>query len=772
MGGKAALIFVVGFGVIFGIIAYRMQQMETRAIGNMSSYVESTNSHNVALAGMQVGLSRLAHEQILRDTLEARMAQTGPLSVQVLAQETFTSGPFVRASYKVALRGLDDADATLELRSTAAYPVEANGIRDTLRDTAIVELKRLAPDDFRILGLMLGFGGADDTWITGDSMKGRIHFNGRLTVYGSPVFVNKVTVSGGFSPKVGTGTNQAIILDGDESGGVRQIALPVASDLLTDLMPCGDILTTPVSLPITSETSLEFVGGDPAVNMDGVVLVRNGLHNFGRGVYRSTNRGDSWLKRDSLLTYGNVYAMGVGTGTNVFAGTLGGGFYGSTNSGTAWSVNSLSGNNVRAIVRSPSGKVYAGTQRNGVYRSTNSGTSWALNTLSGQDVRALAMNTSGHLFAAVFIAVSILNGVYKSTDSAATWTNVLSSQSVTSLAINSAGSIFAGTAGNGVYVSTNGGTTWTNPWSGQNVTALTIDTDGKIFAGTAANGVYRSQDNGTTWSATTALPNSMIRSLLTRTSSSPTRKWLFVGTKGGGVFRSTDAGDGWTGINTGLKNWDVTALIANTDASDLYAGTNSDTLFINDLSVMPNGVIYATANLSIRGKVDTRPHGSNVGISIGTNQKIYIDGDITYEIDPRVDITSDDMLGIVALNEIIVYNAVGNAPNDTSKKTWTIHGIMCSLNETMAAEVGQSPSPSFVGYLRTLGGIITNRQFRIAKYSAAGTYLSNGFYRRFEWDPRLASNKKPPCYPAPDNTAATSQLQITNWWENVRFPEY
>ena len=63
MGGRAALILVLGFGTVFSIIAYRTQQLETRAVDNMATYVEVTNSHNVALTGIQVGLGRLAHEQ-------------------------------------------------------------------------------------------------------------------------------------------------------------------------------------------------------------------------------------------------------------------------------------------------------------------------------------------------------------------------------------------------------------------------------------------------------------------------------------------------------------------------------------------------------------------------------------------------------------------------------------------------------------------------------------------------------------------------------------
>jgi hypothetical protein len=776
MGGKASVIFVIGFATIFALIAFRMREVESRAVDNMSNYIEITNSHNVALAGIQVGLGRLAHETKLREKLEEAMNEPGQLSEVTLAEDKFESGPYAGAYYKVTVRGLDAGDSRLRLQAVSEYPIFRLGGAEMLKDTVVIELDRLKIDDFKILGLMLGFGGADDTWVTGDKMTGRIHFNGRLTVSGSPIFNSKVTVSKGFSPPVGIGTNKAILLDGYEEG-VKQIALPAATDLYNDLEQCKDH-------EISTPMSLEFMAGDPTVNGDGVILARSGLHMFGRGVFRTTNTGSVWRQIDGAgsLTDGNVVALTFRTvsGTDyLFAGTQNNGAFRSTNLGVTWEkVNTgLTNLNVRAFLTTAS-EVYAGTG-GGVFRSTNWGTSWtAVNTgLLNTDVSCLAFK-----------------------------------------AVSGVDYLFAGTMGGGVFVSTNSGSSWTSVSAGLGTLdvrslAVATTTNDRIYAGTRGFGVYEAPISlAPAWlSMNTGLTNLTVLSLTHTRTTSPSKDYLIAGTPSG-IFRMIDFGGNWSAQNSGLgslnirsshavgsdvivgtaegmylgsaapssiswnakneslKNRNIRAVFMRS-ANQWFAGTYSDTLMINDETAFPNGVIYSTADLSVRGRVDTRDRGPKTyGVSIGTSAQIYLAGDILYERDPR-DTTSDDMLGLVALNDIVVYNDAGNTPNDyLSKTAWTIHAIMCSLEGTMKATVGSSPTPSFTGILSTLGGIITKNQFRIAKYSGAG--LTNGFNRDFHWDPRLGEDIKPPCFPAPDNPDALSQFTVSNWWENVRVPRF
>jgi len=89
------------------------------------------------------------------------------------------------------------------------------------------------------------------------------------------------------------------------------------------------------------------------------------------------------------------------SGSNLFAGTWGGGVFLSTNNGTSWTaVNTgLTDRDVFALAVSGS-NLFAGTWGDGVFLSTHNGTSWtAVNTgLTNRDVSALAVSGS-NLFA-------------------------------------------------------------------------------------------------------------------------------------------------------------------------------------------------------------------------------------------------------------------------------------------------------------------------------------------------------------------------------------
>jgi len=57
------------------------------------------------------------------------------------------------------------------------------------------------------------------------------------------------------------------------------------------------------------------------------------------GVFLSTNNGTSWTAASTGLTNYYVWALAV-SGTNLFAGTYGGGVFLSTNNGTTWTAAS------------------------------------------------------------------------------------------------------------------------------------------------------------------------------------------------------------------------------------------------------------------------------------------------------------------------------------------------------------------------------------------------------------------------------------------------
>jgi photosystem II stability/assembly factor-like uncharacterized protein len=141
---------------------------------------------------------------------------------------------------------------------------------------------------------------------------------------------------------------------------------------------------------------------------------------------------------------------------------------------------------------------------------------------------------------------------------------------------------------NGLIKSTDGGATWTDSGlGGSNVTVLAIDSaDSSIlYASTAGfnseprgfRGLFKSTDSGTSWSAINTGLEGLIdtRSRISALVISPDNpNVVYLGSEGGGVFRSADSGSTWNPFNGGLANLDVRVLaLVPSDPKTLFAGT-------------------------------------------------------------------------------------------------------------------------------------------------------------------------------------------------------
>jgi photosystem II stability/assembly factor-like uncharacterized protein len=181
--------------------------------------------------------------------------------------------------------------------------------------------------------------------------------------------------------------------------------------------------------------------------------------------------------------------------------------------------------------------IFAGTDGGGIFRSTNNGTSWtAVN--SGLPriayISSLAVSDSN-----IFAGGDL--GVYRTTSRGASWTALnsgspASDTSVTALAASN-GNIFAGLYGmwgGGVFLSTNNGATWIAADIGlPNGFIMSLAVDGNnIFAAFYLGGVFLSSNNGASWSAIDAglPPNTVVRSLAVG------KNDIFAATRSSGVW--------------------------------------------------------------------------------------------------------------------------------------------------------------------------------------------------------------------------------------------
>ena len=251
---------------------------------------------------------------------------------------------------------------------------------------------------------------------------------------------------------------------------------------------------------------------------------------------------------------GRVTAIAVHPTQNniVYAGGAQGGIWKSTDGGDSWAAISdgqcsLAVGSITIDPVNPS-IIYVGTgeQNNsgdsyygcGILRSTDGGSTWTqfggsifVTTTGGGRIGHIVIDksTAGSTTATTLLASSSL-GLYRSTNSGQTWSQVLTGGNVSGLAVDpgNSGVWYAaignyGTASsqNGVYKSTNGGVSWTQLTLGITTTVGRIElaiapSNGNVLyaaiedrtpqASTSQQllGIWRSSDAGVTWSKATA----------------------------------------------------------------------------------------------------------------------------------------------------------------------------------------------------------------------------------------------------------------------------
>ncbi len=330
----------------------------------------------------------------------------------------------------------------------------------------------------------------------------------------------------------------------------------------------------------------------------------------GSGVFQSANGAGSWRASGAGLLSVSVLALALDPGTSgtLYAGTNGAGVFKSVNGGETWSATAtgLPNRPINALAVNPAtpATLYAGINLAGIFKSTNGGGAWsAMNTgltdPSILSIRALVIDraTPTTLYAGTS------NGVFKSTDGAASWTrfssvNGLPSSSIRAVAIDPATpqTLYAGTSVSGIGKSTNGGLSWSainTGLSNRSIRALAVDPANPqtLYAGTLGGGVFKSSNGGGSWSAaSTGLgdPNVVALALDPAT---PTT--LYAATNSG-VFKSLNGGAAWSAASGGLTALRPNALVVEARAPQtLYASASGGDAFV--ARVMPNGALgFAT----------------------------------------------------------------------------------------------------------------------------------------------------------------------------------
>jgi hypothetical protein len=179
-----------------------------------------------------------------------------------------------------------------------------------------------------------------------------------------------------------------------------------------------------------------------------------------------------------------------------------------------------------------------------------------------------------------------------------------------------------------------------------------------------------------------------------------------------------------------------------------YAANDPDTTVLAS-SFAPNGVICAdNGTVRLKGIVKGQyTVGSAKSLGVGSNGNIYLDDDIVYYNDPRIDPTSTDILGIVAKNNVQI------AENLANSSDINIHASIYSEYGGFGAGWPSFTQPN--GHINLYGGIQNKARVQIGVIHGSDIW---GFNRRYKYDERLMLIS-PPYYPG------TGDLEIVSWLE-------
>jgi len=167
-----------------------------------------------------------------------------------------------------------------------------------------------------------------------------------------------------------------------------------------------------------------------------------------------------------------------------------------------------------------------------------------------------------------------------------------------------------------------------------------------------------------------------------------------------------------------------------------------------------NGVIQSTGVVHLTGNLDGNLTIASYSTNSASNNNVYIDGDIRYEDKSG---TSNDMLGIVANNNVIVTDNVAAGAGRV------IEGSVFARVGSFTAE--NYSTRSIDGNLTVFGSIVQNSRGAIGTFTTVGglPVISSGFLKQYTYDNRLLNPAlRPPHYPG----WVRRTYAILNWWES------
>lgn len=184
------------------------------------------------------------------------------------------------------------------------------------------------------------------------------------------------------------------------------------------------------------------------------------------------------------------------------------------------------------------------------------------------------------------------------------------------------------------------------------------------------------------------------------------------------------------------------------DSARVKVGTRPDSMVYLP-TYIPNGALMVErGNLRVKGTVSGKYTISATKGTSPSKGKIYLDDDITYRSDPRTNPGSQDLLGIVAQDSIVI------TQNTANQNDIVIQAALFSLEKGVGAENYNQGSPR--GAIHLLGGITQYQRAAVGTFS--GSTIVTGYSKRYRYDERLMV-LRPPFFPT------SSSYEVVSWYE-------
>ncbi len=351
---------------------------------------------------------------------------------------------------------------------------------------------------------------------------------------------------------------------------------------------------------------VKVIAVSPDYANDGTVFIGAGASNGTlAGVFKSTDRGQTWVLRRYGLIGSDVRALAISpdfaTDQTLYAGLDGVGVFRSTDGASTWNAISSglpSNPAVCTLAISPGFEhdmsIYMGIYGSGVYKSTNRGTTWSPASFGLDDmarlIRGIAISPHYTADQTLFV-VTNEGGVYKTTDGAVRWWPSGTFRcDVTCVAISpyygADGTVFAGSIF-GIHKTADQGSSWSDAHYGilgYEIGSMVVSPhyayDDTIFAGRGEHTatVLKTTDRGITWGDSfNGLTANYLHSLAI-SPDFPSSLLLLAGTDLG-VFKSPDGGDSWQNVSTGWAGPNVNVQAVGIGAGDHFFAVTTQSIY-------------------------------------------------------------------------------------------------------------------------------------------------------------------------------------------------